>query len=235
MFGEPPVSPTRPPDSTSDSHDVRSDRRPPFDPHSRPNGDGRGEPSRRAEANDARRSRETSEAGNVTGLLDGLIGLVRSLGEFADKGRQLRHTSGRGDLKVETTMRVRSLFDDHDQPTRDDEDSLDESKSAPNQERSSNTVAVKVGGALDGRHGDHAPLTPHYDRFDDPDGVTLLFEMPGVNRLDEVDLELDGDLLFVETNAARRYRVEVMLDHAFDPNGVRSRLTHGVLEVRLNR
>jgi|GEM_PF-3548501 HSP20 family molecular chaperone IbpA len=234
MFGEFSANPSQTNDSLSGSNAIKSDCHPPTETRSSPTGNGHGDPNRRPPSPDARRARDScSETGNVTSLLDGLIGLVRSLGEFADKGRQLRHTVGRDDLKVETTVKVRSLLDDYGQPIRDQKDSSDNSES-PTEASPPDKVAVKVGGG-DDHHDRHAPLTPRYDRFDEPEGVTLLFEIPGVNSLDEVDLELDGNLLFLETTAARRYRVEVMLDQTFDPAGLRSRLTHGVLEVRLNR
>jgi len=93
-----------------------------------------------------------------------------------------------------------------------------------------------------------AALLPPVDVVEDPTGITLYADLPGVPK-DKLDLRVEGDQLNVEAELAMpvpqgmtpshaevsraRYRRAFTLSKELDPEKVSAELSQGVLRVRI--
>ncbi len=91
-------------------------------------------------------------------------------------------------------------------------------------------------------------LLPPVDVIEDPTGITLYADMPGVPK-DRVQLRVDGDQLTLEGEMTlalppgiapvhaevqrSRYRRAFTLSKELDPDKVSAEMSHGVLRVRI--
>jgi HSP20 family molecular chaperone IbpA len=91
-------------------------------------------------------------------------------------------------------------------------------------------------------------LLPPVDVVEDPTGITLYADLPGVPR-DKLDLRVEGDQLNIEAELAlplpqgmtpshaevsrARYRRAFTLSKELDPEKVSAELSQGVLRVRI--
>lgn len=75
---------------------------------------------------------------------------------------------------------------------------------------------------------------PLVDLFDEGVEMVLVAEVPGVDAAD-IQVELHGDILALETTGARRYAKEVLLPAPGDPAGLRTTYRNGILEVRISK
>jgi len=80
--------------------------------------------------------------------------------------------------------------------------------------------------------GEREPLV---DIIDGTEDVTVIAELPGVEKGD-IDLEADGRSLAISVDTeGRRYRKELELPSEVDPQAVKASYKNGVLEVKLRR
>jgi HSP20 family molecular chaperone IbpA len=93
-----------------------------------------------------------------------------------------------------------------------------------------------------------AALLPPVDVVEDPTGITLYADLPGVPK-DKLDLRVEGDQLNIEAELAlpvpqgmtpshaevsrARYRRAFTLSKELDPEKVSAELSQGVLRVRI--
>jgi HSP20 family molecular chaperone IbpA len=91
-------------------------------------------------------------------------------------------------------------------------------------------------------------LLPPVDVVEDPTGITLLADLPGVPK-DKLNLRVEGDTLSIDAELAlpvpagmepshaevqlARYRRAFTLSKELDPARVDAELSHGVLRVRI--
>jgi HSP20 family molecular chaperone IbpA len=93
-------------------------------------------------------------------------------------------------------------------------------------------------------------VAPAVDVLEDPQGITVLADMPGVSR-ERLDVQLDGDTLAVEGAVdlevpegmrplwaevnVPRYRRTFRLSRELDPSRIEATLKDGVLTLRVPR
>ncbi|MBI2848805.1 MAG: Hsp20/alpha crystallin family protein [Chloroflexi bacterium] len=79
-------------------------------------------------------------------------------------------------------------------------------------------------------------VEPPLDLFEDPEGLTIVADMPGVS-LEDLDLKIDGRILTIATSSTARrvYRKVVQLGHEVDPESFQTTCHNGVLEIRLRK
>lgn len=98
------------------------------------------------------------------------------------------------------------------------------------------------------RQRDDLALVPPVDVIEDPQGITLYADLPGVPR-DLLNLRVDGDQLIIEAEmrldmpeglraghaevTRQHYRRVFTLSKELDAEQISAELTHGVLQVRL--
>jgi HSP20 family protein len=75
---------------------------------------------------------------------------------------------------------------------------------------------------------------PIVDVFDEGDKLLIVAELPGVAKK-EIKVELNGDVLALNTTGARKYAKEVLLPSAAVEDGMTVSCNNGVLEVRLQK
>jgi HSP20 family molecular chaperone IbpA len=95
---------------------------------------------------------------------------------------------------------------------------------------------------------DEPALLPPVDVIEDPQGITLFADLPGVPR-ERLDLRVEGDTLSIDADFVlpvpegmepihaevqfARYRRAFTLSKELDPSKVSAELSHGVLRVRI--
>ncbi|MBI2982847.1 MAG: Hsp20/alpha crystallin family protein [Chloroflexi bacterium] len=75
---------------------------------------------------------------------------------------------------------------------------------------------------------------PLVDVFDEREEIVVVAELPGVGEPD-INVEVHGDVLVLETVGERKYAKEVLLPAAVDPGSVRRSYKNGILELRLKK
>ena len=91
-------------------------------------------------------------------------------------------------------------------------------------------------------------LRPAVDVFEDAEGITLVTDMPGVDK-DRLNLQVDKDSLIIEGDAqiempegmealyadvhSTRYRRSFALSSELETNGIEASIKDGVLRVRI--
>jgi HSP20 family protein len=156
----------------------------------------------------------------VEGILGGLSGLLRTLGELAEKGEELKRSGTLSDkqgreVNFQYGVRVRTLNEGRD-------------------------VRVEPFGNLkrDERTGEatvQEVREPVCDIFEEDDHVKLVLEMPGVSESD-VKLDVQGDIMTISAeHNTKRYRKEVLLPAALERSKMTVACNNGLVEVRCVR
>jgi HSP20 family protein len=156
----------------------------------------------------------------VEGILGGLSGLLRTLGELAEKGEELKRSGSLTDkqgreVNFRYGVRVRTLNEGRD-------------------------VRVEPFGNLkrDERTGEatfQEVREPVCDIFEEDDHVKLVLEMPGISESD-VTLDVQGDVMTISAERnGKRYRKEVLLPAALECSKMSVACNNGLVEVRCMR
>lgn len=82
------------------------------------------------------------------------------------------------------------------------------------------------------RHGEDMEWTPLTDVQEDPDGVTVTVDVPGVEK-EDIDLEVLNNRLIINIDGARKYKTEVKLPTSVKTEDAEASYKNGVLEVKL--
>jgi len=75
---------------------------------------------------------------------------------------------------------------------------------------------------------------PLVDVFDEKDEIVIAAELPGVSE-EEIQVEVQEDVLSLQTNGARKYAKEVLLPAAVEADSLKKTYTNGILELRLKK
>lgn len=77
---------------------------------------------------------------------------------------------------------------------------------------------------------------PPLDIFDEPDGLTIIADVPGVD-LNDLVLTVEGRVLHIspKPTARRAYKKDVELGADVDPQSLQTTCRNGVLEIRLSK
>lgn len=152
------------------------------------------------------------------GLLSGLSGLIRALGELAEKGEELRKSGqfttpdGR-EVSFQYGLNVRTMNSGRDVR-------VEPFGNVRRDQRTGETTVQPV-------------REPVADILEEDDHVKVLLEMPGIDAAN-VTTTVDGDLLTVEAAAGpKRFRKELMLPggKTFDPAKTTVACHSGIVEV----
>jgi HSP20 family protein len=162
--------------------------------------------------------RSTSSSNGLAGLLDGVGDLLGKLSDLAERARQAQEaptapgsSPGKG-LHVDYGFKVSGLGGST-------------AGSPPRSPAPPQAASVPVAELRE-------PLT---DLFEEPEGLLVLLEMPGIEAGD-VALDLNGDVLLVTAERGlKRYRKELLLPFAPAPEPTSLRAANGVVELRLAR
>jgi len=75
---------------------------------------------------------------------------------------------------------------------------------------------------------------PLVDVFDEEQEVLVVAELPGVGE-EEVRVEVQDDILSLETTGERRYAKEILLPQPVDATSLQKAYKNGILELRLKK
>jgi len=75
---------------------------------------------------------------------------------------------------------------------------------------------------------------PLVDVFDEGQEIVIVAEMPGVSE-EEINIEIQDDILSLETTAERKYAKEILFTDPVDPASLRKAYKNGILELRLKK
>jgi HSP20 family protein len=75
---------------------------------------------------------------------------------------------------------------------------------------------------------------PLVDVFDEELEIVLVAELPGVSE-GEIRVEIQDDILSVETVGERKYVKEILMSGPVDPASLRQTYKNGILELRLRK
>jgi HSP20 family protein len=75
---------------------------------------------------------------------------------------------------------------------------------------------------------------PLVDVFDEGEAVLVVAELPGVAE-EEIRIEVEGDILSLETAGERKYAKEVLLPAAAEAGPFHKAYKNGILELRLKK
>lgn len=75
---------------------------------------------------------------------------------------------------------------------------------------------------------------PLMDVFDEGEEFVVAVELPGVAE-DEIRIEMQDDILSLETTGELKFAKEVLLPAAVDANTLQKTYRNGILELRLNK
>lgn len=152
------------------------------------------------------------------GLLKGLGDFVDMLGEMVEKGEQLRTSTGEFRLKG-LGEKARGVYGVSVRVGLGGE---------PLVERFGNIRATEEGPEV------AKVREPLVDVFDEEREIVVVVELAGVRKA-EINVEVEGDILSLETTGERKYAKEILLPHAVDPATMRTSYRNGILEVRLQK
>jgi HSP20 family protein len=106
------------------------------------------------------------------------------------------------------------------------------------------TVRTGIGGPRVERFGnvrstDEGPVVadvrePLVDLFDEDGEIVTVVELPGVNE-GEVKVEVQEDILSLETTGERKFAKEILLPGAVDSASLQTTFRNGILELRLKK
>ncbi|MGL4488041.1 MAG: Hsp20/alpha crystallin family protein [Rhizobiaceae bacterium] len=161
------------------------------------------------------------------GIGQGLSRLLETLKDAAEtadsrsksdnKGEHVTHFGKEGSpFSGVASFRMRSALDATSKS--DDEDIVANSrvkKAAPAQ-KPQPTATVRV---------------PSIDVMDDKNGLLIVAELPGVSE-DELNIQIDGTMLTIQSTGARKYDHTVDLKRTVAATGMTKNLRNGILEIR---
>lgn len=75
---------------------------------------------------------------------------------------------------------------------------------------------------------------PLIDLFNETDSIQVVAEMPGVAE-EEIEYELKGDVLILQTLGKKKYSKEILLPAPVDPGSVKKSYRNGILELQLKK
>ena len=75
---------------------------------------------------------------------------------------------------------------------------------------------------------------PLVDVFDEEQEIVIVAELPGVAE-DEVHIEIQDDILSLETSGERKYAKEILLPEPVDAATLQKAYKNGILELRLKK
>jgi HSP20 family protein len=75
---------------------------------------------------------------------------------------------------------------------------------------------------------------PLVDLFDEEQEIVVVAELPGVAQ-DEVHIEIQDDILSLETTGERKYAKEILLPEQVDAATLQKAYKNGILELRLKK
>jgi len=75
---------------------------------------------------------------------------------------------------------------------------------------------------------------PLVDVFDEEEEIVIAAELPGVGE-NEIGVEVEGDILSLETTGERKYAKEILLAQRVDAEGMQKSYKNGILELRLRK
>lgn len=75
---------------------------------------------------------------------------------------------------------------------------------------------------------------PLVDVFDEAQEILIVAELPGVSA-EEVQVEIQEDVLALQTTGQRKYAKEILLSTAVDPASLQTTYKNGILEIRLQK
>jgi HSP20 family protein len=75
---------------------------------------------------------------------------------------------------------------------------------------------------------------PLVDLFDEEQEIVIVAELPGVAE-DEVHIEIEDDILSLETTGERKYAKEILLPEPVDAATLQKAYKNGILELRLKK
>lgn len=107
------------------------------------------------------------------------------------------------------------------------------------------TVRTGIGGIPQVEHfgnirtTDEGPMVaevrePLVDLFDEGQEIVVVGELPGVDE-EEIHIEVQDDILSLETTGERKYAKEILLPEAVDAATLRKTYRNGILELRLKK
>ncbi len=99
--------------------------------------------------------------------------------------------------------------------------------------RSSATATSSTSTAR-GSAGEPQVREPLVDVFDEGEQIVVVAELPGVQMAD-IRIQINTDVLALETTGERRYEKEILLPAAVDPTTIQQTYRNGILELRLVR
>ncbi|MFO0891257.1 MAG: Hsp20/alpha crystallin family protein [Isosphaeraceae bacterium] len=173
----------------------------------------------------SRTTRKTQKPGAGSdsggGFLSSLTNLIETLGELAEKGKELQGVRefGTDELKGVYGFTIRTNLGDSDQGRG--------VKVEPfgNVRPDEKTGRVKV----------HEVIEPATDLFEEPDHVLVVMELPGMGP-DDVAIELEEDILTIKAQRGKKkYQKEILLPRAFKAEQMSHTCRNGMLEVRFQR
>jgi HSP20 family protein len=75
---------------------------------------------------------------------------------------------------------------------------------------------------------------PLVDLFDEEQDIVIVAELPGVAK-EEVHIEIQDDILSLETTGERKYAKEILLPEQVDAATLQKAYKNGILELRLRK
>ncbi len=75
---------------------------------------------------------------------------------------------------------------------------------------------------------------PLVDVFDEEQEIIIVVELPGVSE-EEIHVEIQDDILSLETTGERKYAKEILLPGAVDTATLQKAYKNGILELRLRK
>ncbi|OGO05774.1 MAG: hypothetical protein A2Y73_07370 [Chloroflexi bacterium RBG_13_56_8] len=152
------------------------------------------------------------------GLFKGLSGFIDLLGEMMEKGEEEVNRSGE--------FRVRSLGDKgrgvYGFSVRTD------IGGTPRVERFGNIRNTEEGPVV------AEVREPLVDIFDEDKEILVVVELPGVSD-EEIQIDVQDDILSLETTGERKYAKEILLPGKVDTTTLQRIYRNGILELRLNK
>lgn len=95
-------------------------------------------------------------------------------------------------------------------------------------------VAAVIAALTRKKKGDILPRVPVVDVFEEEHETMLVVELPGVSEA-EISVELNDDMVTVETTGARKYVKDIVLEEAVDGTTLRREYRDGLLTLRFVR
>jgi len=168
--------------------------------------------------------KETKEEAKVTFDL-GFGGLFKGLGDFIDLLGDMIET-GEEEVTRSGEFRVKGLGDKargvYGFSVRSGIGGI------PRVERFGNIRATEEGPVV------AEVREPLVDVFDEEQEIVIVAELPGVAE-DEVHIEVQDDILSLETTGERKYAKEILLPEPVDAATLQKAYKNGILELRLKK